>query len=105
MFISRNSTSVLSAIGKSQAIVEFKLDGTIVTANENFLRALGYRLDEIQGQHHSMFVDAAYRDSVEYRQFWEKLNQGGFQSAQFKRIGKGGKEIWIEASYNPILDK
>ena len=80
------------------------MDGTIITANENFLSVLGYRLDEIQGKHHSMFVDTAYRNSVEYRQFWEALNRGEYQAGQYKRIGKGGKECWIEASYNPILD-
>ncbi len=94
----------VEAIGKSQAVIEFKLDGTILTANQGFLATMGYTLAEIQGQHHGMFVDAAYRTSPEYRQFWEMLNRGEFQAAQFKRIGKGGKEIWIQASYNPILD-
>jgi len=94
----------MQAVHKSQAVIEFNMDGTIITANENFLSVLGYRLDEIQGKHHSMFVDAAYRTSPEYRQFWENLNRGEFQAAQYKRIGKGGKECWIEASYNPIFD-
>jgi methyl-accepting chemotaxis protein len=80
------------------------MDGTIITANQNFLGALGYSLDEIKGKHHSMFVEPAYKASIEYRQFWEQLNRGEFQSAQYLRIGKGGKQIWIEASYNPILD-
>ena len=94
----------VEAIGRSQAVIEFNLDGVILTANENFLKTLGYRLDEIQGKHHSMFVEPAYRDSAEYRQFWEKLRNGEFQAAQYKRLGKGGREVWIEASYNPILD-
>jgi methyl-accepting chemotaxis protein len=94
----------LNAIGKSQAVIEFNLDGTIITANENFLQTLGYRLDEIQGRHHSMFVDEKEKQSAAYRQFWDALNRGEYQSAQYKRIGKGGKEIWIQASYNPILD-
>ncbi|TWC00268.1 methyl-accepting chemotaxis sensory transducer with Pas/Pac sensor [Bradyrhizobium macuxiense] len=94
-----------AAIGKSQAVIEFKLDGTIVTANENFLNAMGYSLDEIRGKHHSMFVEPATRDSHDYREFWARLNRGEFQAAQYKRIGKGGREIWIQASYNPILDK
>ncbi len=94
----------VEAIGRSQAVIEFELDGTIITANENFLKTLGYTLAEVKGKHHSMFVEPLYRDSAEYRQFWEKLRRGEFQAAQFKRVGKGGKEIWIEASYNPILD-
>jgi len=94
----------VNAIRKSQAVIEFDLDGTIKTANENFLAALGYTLAEIQGKHHSMFVEPAYGDSAEYREFWAKLNRGEYQAAQYKRIGKGGKVVWIEASYNPILD-
>ncbi|MBV8837202.1 MAG: PAS domain-containing methyl-accepting chemotaxis protein, partial [Alphaproteobacteria bacterium] len=94
----------IDAVGKSQAVIHFKLDGTILTANENFLKTLGYRLDEIQGRHHSMFVEEKERTSAAYRAFWEALGRGEFQVAQYKRIGKGGKEIWIEASYNPILD-
>ena len=94
----------IDAVGKSQAVIHFKLDGTIITANENFLKTLGYRLDEIQGRHHSMFVEEKERSSAAYRAFWEALGRGEFQAAQYKRVGKGGKEIWIEASYNPILD-
>jgi methyl-accepting chemotaxis protein len=94
----------VEAIGRSQAIIEFELDGTIITANENFLAVLGYRLDEIKGRHHSMFVEPGHKDSAEYRQFWESLNRGQYQAAQYKRIGKGGKTVWIEASYNPVLD-
>src|SRR6266496_5785621 len=94
----------LDAIGKSQAVIEFNLDGTIITANENFLQTLGYRLDEIQGRHHSMFVDEKEKQGAAYRQFWDALNRGEYQAAQYKRIGKGGKEVWIQASYNPILD-
>jgi methyl-accepting chemotaxis protein len=92
------------AISKSQAVIEFKLDGTIVTANKNFLNAMGYSLAEIQGKHHSMFVEPAIRDTLAYREFWASLNRGEYQAAQYKRIGKGGREIWIQASYNPILD-
>ena len=94
----------LEAIGKSQAVIEFNLDGTILTANDNFLRALGYSLGEIQGKHHSMFVDLAERDSPAYREFWTALKRGEFQAGEFKRIGKGGRDVWIQASYNPILD-
>jgi len=94
----------IDAIGRSQATIEFNLDGTIIRANDNFLGAVGYTLEEIQGQHHRMFVEPTYAQSAEYTQFWEKLNRGEFASAEFKRIGKGGKEIWIQASYNPICD-
>jgi methyl-accepting chemotaxis protein len=101
---SSNAVAQAAAISKSQAVIEFELDGTIITANPNFLGALGYSLAEIQGKHHSMFVAPDVRDSAEYREFWAKLNRGEFQSGEYKRFGKGGKEIWIEASYNPILD-
>ena len=94
----------VAAIGRAQAVIEFNLDGTIITANENFLGALGYSLPEIQGKHHSMFVAPAERESAAYREFWAKLNRGEFASGEYKRFGKGGKEIWILASYNPILD-
>ncbi|MBB4378841.1 methyl-accepting chemotaxis sensory transducer with Pas/Pac sensor [Bradyrhizobium sp. Rc3b] len=94
----------LDAIGRSQAMIEFNLDGSIVTANQNFLDALGYRLDEIQGKHHSMFVPADQRDTAEYKAFWAALNRGEYQAREFKRIAKGGREVWIEASYNPVLD-
>lgn len=94
----------LDAISKAQAVIEFSLDGKIMHANENFLATLGYSLAEIKGQHHGMFVDPTYRGSVDYRMFWEKLGRGEYDAGQYKRIGKGGKEIWIQASYNPILD-
>lgn len=94
----------IAAINKSQAVIEFKLDGTVITANDNFLSAVGYRLDEIQGRHHALFVDLDYRSSDEYRRFWEKLGRGEYDSGQYKRLGKGGKEVWIQASYNPIFD-
>jgi methyl-accepting chemotaxis protein len=100
----QNALAQAAAIGKSQAVIEFNLDGTIVTANQNFLSALGYSLEEIKGKHHSMFVEPAVRDSNDYREFWARLNRGEFQAAQYKRIAKGGREVWIQASYNPILD-
>ncbi|MBR0950137.1 methyl-accepting chemotaxis protein [Bradyrhizobium canariense] len=99
-----DAQSRLDAIGRSQAMIEFNLDGTIITANKNFLDALGYRLDEIQGKHHSMFVSAEQRDGAEYKAFWAALNRGEYQAREFKRIAKGGREVWIEASYNPVLD-
>ena len=94
----------IAAIGRAQAVIEFNLDGTIITANENFLGALGYSLAEIQGKHHSMFVAPSERESSAYREFWATLNRGEFRSGEYKRFGKGAKEIWILASYNPILD-
>src|ERR1700759_427925 len=94
----------LAAIGKAQAVIEFQLDGTILTANDNFLNTVGYRLEEIKGHHHSMFVEAGYRSSDEYRRFWEKLGRGEYDSNQYKRIAKGGREVWIQASYNPIFN-
>ena len=94
----------LVALNRSQAVIEFNMDGSIVTANQNFLNALGYRLDEIQGKQHSMFVPVVQRDSSDYRAFWAALNRGEFQAGEYKRIAKGGREVWIEASYNPVLD-
>ena len=94
----------IDAVNKAQAVIQFNLDGTIIDANDNFLGAVGYDLDEIKGQHHSMFVDETYGSSNEYKEFWAKLNRGEYQAAEYKRFGKGGKEIWIQASYNPIFD-
>ena len=94
----------LKALHRVQAVIEFNLDGTILTANQNFLSTVGYSLDEIQGQHHRMFCEAELGQSLEYRQFWEKLSRGEFVASEFKRVGKSGKEIWINASYNPIFD-
>jgi len=97
--------AIIAAIHRSQAVIEFNLDGTIITANENFLKTLGYGLSDIQGRHHSLFVEDDYARSGEYREFWRRLNAGEFFSDKFRRVGKGGKEIWIQASYNPIFDK
>jgi methyl-accepting chemotaxis protein len=102
---SMEDAGMIAAIGRAQAVIAFNLDGTIITANENFLKTLGYSLGEIQGKHHSMFVEPATRDSAAYREFWASLNRGEYQSAEYKRVGKGGKEVWILASYNPILDE
>lgn len=94
----------LAAIQKSQAVIEFNMDGTIRAANQNFLSAMGYSMAEIKGQHHSMFVEPNEKNSAAYRQFWEALNRGEYQAAEYKRIAKGGREVWIQGSYNPILD-
>jgi methyl-accepting chemotaxis protein len=97
--------SKITAVERAQAMIEFKLDGTIITANENFLKTMGYSLPEIQGRHHSMFVEPSERDSAAYREFWAALNRGEYRAAEYKRIGKGGKEVWILATYNPMLDE
>jgi methyl-accepting chemotaxis protein len=94
----------IAAISKVMAVIEFQLDGTILTANANFLNAMGYTLPEVQGRNHSMFVEESFRTSSEYKEFWRRLNNGQYQSAEYKRVGKNGKEVWIQASYNPILD-
>ena len=100
-----NLEGQVAAISRVQAVIEFGLDGFIQTANENFLKTLGYSLDEIKGKHHRMFCDPSYVNSQEYKYFWEKLNRGDFESGEFRRLGKGGKEVWIQASYNPIFDR
>lgn len=94
----------LAAIDKAQAAIEFNLDGTVITANDNFLQTLGYSLDEVKGRHHRMFCEDAYATSPEYQAFWERLRAGRFDSGRYKRLGRGGKAVWIQATYNPILD-
>ncbi len=100
-----DAAAKLDAIGRSQALIEFNPDGTIITANENFLGALGYTLEEIAGKHHSMFVDAEYARSSDYTSFWASLAGGEFQAGEFRRFDKNGNEIWIQASYNPVLNR
>ena len=100
----RDSTGQLEAINKSQAVIEFQMDGTVMHANENFLKALGYTMDEIRGKHHSLFVSPEVTTTAEYRQFWANLNDGKYDAGEYKRIAKGGREVWIQASYNPIVD-
>jgi len=106
MFSAKTSElqSKLDALDRSQAVIEFNLDGTIITANQNFLAAVGYSLPEVQGRHHGLFVSPAERSSAAYANFWAALNRGEFQSGEYLRLGKGGKEIWIQATYNPLLD-
>ncbi len=94
----------IAAIGKSQAVVELNLDGTIVSANENFQNIMGFRLEEIQGKHHSLFVEPGQSSSAEYRQLWSELAAGKCKAGQFKRIAKGGREVWLQASFNPLFD-
>ena len=94
----------IAAIGKSMGTIEFNMDGTVITANENFLSVINYALDEVKGRHHRMFVDPVFANSGDYRAFWEKLGRGEYEAGEYKRIGKGGREVWLQASYNPILD-
>ncbi len=100
----RDMEAKLAALGRSQAVIEFGMDGRVLDANANFLSVLGYSLDEIHGQHHSMFVAESERMSPAYRAFWDRLARGEYDAGQYKRIGKGGREVWIQASYNPVLD-
>jgi methyl-accepting chemotaxis protein len=96
--------ATVAAVDRSQAMIEFQLDGTIITANKNFLDTIGYSLNEIVGRHHEIFVESAYSRSAEYRAFWANLARGEFFADKFQRVGKGGKEVWIQGAYNPIFD-
>ena len=98
-------SALVQALNRSQAVIEFTMDGMVMMANERFLEVMGYGLEEIRGKHHSIFVEEGDRDSEEYKAFWDKLRKGAFQTAQYKRLGKDGREVWIEASYNPVLDR
>ncbi len=102
---SEDASAIYQALDRVQALIEFDMDGTILTANQNFLDTFGYELDEIVGHHHRMFCDPDYAASDEYAAFWEQLGRGEFDCAEFKRFGKGGREIWLRASYNPVLDE
>lgn len=103
-FPGSHAKAVLSALGRSQAMIEFDTSGKILSANENFCRAMGYEAHQIVGKHHSMFCDQAYASSDEYRTFWKNLSAGNYDSRQYKRLGKGGREVWIQASYNPVME-
>ena len=95
----------INAVYRAQAVIEFTPTGEIITANDNFLQALGYSLDEIKGRHHRLFCEEAYANSEAYRVFWERLGRGEYQAAEYKRLGKGGREVYIQATYNPIFDE
>ncbi|MEH2489079.1 PAS domain S-box-containing protein [Bradyrhizobium sp. AZCC 2230] len=101
----RHAVAEVEALDRSQAVIEFGLDGTILDANENLLKMSGYSLAEIKGKHHSIFVSPAERESARYRDFWASLNRGEFQTTQYRRYGKNGKEVWVHASYAPLLDE
>lgn len=96
--------SINNAIRRSQAVIEFDLNGNILNANENFLSVTGYHLSEIQGKHHRIFCDKKFVESEEYINFWNRLSKGEFESGEYRRFGKNAKEIWIQATYNPVLD-
>ena len=102
--VANENQGKIDAISRAQGMIEFTVDGIILSANDNFLSVVGYDLREVQGKHHRMFVAPAYGESTEYREFWARLNRGEYVADEFKRVGKGGKEIWIQASYNPIFD-
>lgn len=97
------AAALLRTIGRSQGLIEFTPDGEIINANDVFLDFMGYTLDEIRGKHHRIFVDSSYAASSEYRDFWERLKRGEFKTAECMRLGKGGREIWLQATYNPVL--
>lgn len=94
----------IASISRSQAVIEFKMDGTVISANENFLKSMGYTLDEIKGRHHSLFVEESFRTTDAYKEFWAALNRGEYYAAEYKRVAKGGRTVWLQCSYNPILD-
>jgi methyl-accepting chemotaxis protein len=102
--IGKECKAQMEAINKSMAVIEFNMDGTIITANENFLSAVGYRLDEIQGRHHRIFCEPDYANSDAYQLFWARLNRGEYVSGEFKRVNHRGEELWLEASYNPVFN-
>ncbi|MBN2607429.1 MAG: PAS domain-containing protein, partial [Thiotrichales bacterium] len=95
----------IDAINRVMAVIEFDLGGHILNANDNFMTAMGYQLSEIQGKHHRLFVKPDYAESDEYRTFWQDLKAGQYKSGTFQRITRQGQDIWLEASYNPILDE
>ena len=96
---------IVNALNRVQAVIEFDVNGNIINANENFLKTLGYSLEEIKGQHHQIFCDPTYTQTLEYKQFWKKVGFGEFDAGEYKRFKKNGEEVWINASYNPIFDE
>ncbi len=101
---SREHESIISALKRSTAVIEFDLNGLVITANEQFLNGMGYRLDQIKGKHHRTFCERAESESAGYREFWARLNRGEYVADRFKRIDAHGQAVWLEASYNPVLD-
>jgi len=103
MITAADHSGQIEAIGKAQAVIEFTIDGEIVNANENFLSATGYTIEEIKGRHHSIFVDPEYVKSADYRAFWQKLGRGEYDEGEYERFGRDNKRVWLQASYNPIF--
>ncbi len=101
----QNMKGIVDAIDKAYATIEFDLTGTVLTANNVFLQTIGYTMDEIKGKHHSLFVEPSHSGTSEYRSFWEKLGRGEYDAGQYQRVAKGGKKIWLQASYNPVMDE
>jgi methyl-accepting chemotaxis protein len=101
---SREHENLITALVRSTAVIEFDLDGHVLTANERFLNAMGYSLAQIQGKHHRMFCEPAEYNSAEYQNFWKRLNAGEFVAERFKRVDSHGSAVWLEATYNPVLD-
>src|SRR5690606_2222271 len=99
----RDQDGMMAAIGRSHVVIEFNLDGTLIDANENLLVTMGYSLDELRGTHHRQFMDPAEAASPEYAAFWRELNAGRFLARKFRRLAKGGREVWLQASYNPVF--
>jgi methyl-accepting chemotaxis protein len=99
-----DSEGKLGAIDRSQAVIEFDMTGKVLSANSNFLKLMGYAQEEIVGRHHRLFVDPTYAATPQYQAFWESLGRGQFESGEYKRLAKGGREVWIQATYNPIYD-
>ena len=103
--ISQQQSAIMKAVDKTQAIIEFDVNGHVITANENFLQLMEYQHDEVIGKHHKIFVDSATASSKEYRDFWQQLASGSAQTAEFKRVKKSGHSIWLQANYTPIYNK
>jgi methyl-accepting chemotaxis protein len=102
---SRMALAKVEALDRVQAVIEFAMDGTILSANGNFLDVMGYTLDEVKGKHHRMFVDPEFARSSDYKDLWSKLAAAQPQAGTYRRYGKSGKEVWVQGSYNPILDE
>src|SRR4051812_37280200 len=101
---SQEMRAAYAALDRAQAVVEFDMEGTLLSANENFLDLLDYELADVRGEHHRVFCEDDYAASAAYRKFWQKLGRGEYDSGRYKRVGNNGKVVWIQATYNPIFD-
>ena len=100
----QEQNSLINAINRSMAMIEFNLQGEVLTANDNFLSTMGYRLEDIRGKHHRLFCNREEADSAGYKSFWAQLNRGEYVSGRFQRVGRNGQPIWLRATYNPVFD-